>query len=373
MLGDQEVAGLYAAADSGDLTSFQTQIPQLWRAVAQAEPSEATEVLERITGLFERVPRPAAAYLAVVAGRLVDRGAAPGTLPGVLADALVEILELATGFVTAWRRALGSSAPLPAGDGEQQDFDAAVVALTRSSRLPWRRGSTVDEAVALAGAWFTLGEWQTPVVALLHSREVRADFPRRPEITALITRLREDRHDLQGLRNLLAILDDEPLIVVHREQRRGYRVRISGVGDNFQLYTLLADTLIGDPGQGLLDGDRPEPSWVAAATTGPADAADQIDARFQLTDGDGQYIPLEGRPADIPLSRGSRVIVLDRVAVSRSWDVGRRHDCAAPEVRLDEILTVDEVDRWLSQVAGLIPTGLPAVRIHLSMRPQAGV
>jgi hypothetical protein len=37
---------------------------------------------------------------------------------------------------------------------------------------------------------------------------------------------------------------------------------VSGVGDNFQLHTLLADRLIGDPTRGLLVGQRPAPTWV---------------------------------------------------------------------------------------------------------------
>jgi hypothetical protein len=36
---------------------------------------------------------------------------------------------------------------------------------------------------------------------------------------------------------------------------------MSGVGDNFQLHTPLADRLIGDPGRGLVSGERPAPDW----------------------------------------------------------------------------------------------------------------
>ncbi len=70
---------------------------------------------------------------------------------------------------------------------------------------------------------------------------------------------------IECIRKLLQILDNEELIVLHPALRRGYRVRISGIGDNFQLHTLLADALIGDPAQGWLPGERPDPVVVAAA------------------------------------------------------------------------------------------------------------
>jgi len=40
--------------------------------------------------------------------------------------------------------------------------------------------------------------------------------------------------------DLLAVRDAEELLVLHPGQGRGYRVRAGGIGDNFQLHTLLA-------------------------------------------------------------------------------------------------------------------------------------
>jgi len=54
------------------------------------------------------------------------------------------------------------------------------------------------------------------------------------------------------LHGLLLVLDDEELIVLHRPTGRGYRVTMSGIGDNFQLHILLAATLTGDESRGMI-------------------------------------------------------------------------------------------------------------------------
>jgi hypothetical protein len=107
------------------------------------------------------------------------------------------------------------------------------------------------------------------------------------------------------------VLDDEPILVVDHVTGRGFRLTMSGVGDNFQRHTL-----IDDPGR--RPGTRarrrriPGASLVAAATTAPPQppADDPIQRRFRLFDGTGAYICPEGRPADIPPVDGVRVIVL---------------------------------------------------------------
>ena len=61
---------------------------------------------------------------------------------------------------------------------------------------------------------------------------------------ALLRRNLEHAEDAVWLIGLLEVLDDEPLIVVDRATGAACEVTISGIGDNFQLHTLLAATLI---------------------------------------------------------------------------------------------------------------------------------
>ena len=113
---------------------------------------------------------------------------------------------------------------------------------------------------------------------------------------------------------MLRVLDEE-ILVLHPETGRGWKVRVRGVSDNFQLHTLLADALIGDPEKGFLPGRRPDPRIVAAARDRPVDpAATLAEGAFNLMnwqalrpdrtlpagqDGSAHWIWNEGVPADI--------------------------------------------------------------------------
>ena len=120
---------------------------------------------------------------------------------------------------------------------------------------------------------------------------------------------------------LARVLDDEPLVAIDHSTGRGFRLTMSGVGDNFQLHTLLADRLIGDPLRGLVPGQRPAPDRVAAATTGQTRPPHNglTERRFRLFDGTGAYIYPEGRPADIAAVDGVRIVVLHPSRGSYSW------------------------------------------------------
>ncbi|MBT0770059.1 hypothetical protein KIH74_14060 [Kineosporia sp. J2-2] len=104
------------------------------------------------------------------------------------------------------------------------------------------------------------------------------------------------------LAGLLIVLDEEPLIVFDRGfagTGQGYRVTFGGISDNFQLHTLLASALVGDPAQGLLPGRAPNAAEVAAAGTGENL---QPDGGIRGTwnrggDAGGQWIWNEGTPA----------------------------------------------------------------------------
>src|SRR5207244_8017644 len=56
------------------------------------------------------------------------------------------------------------------------------------------------------------------------------------------------------LAKMLQVLDDEELVVLSPEPKMGFRVRIGGIGDNFQLHTLLAGAIVGPAEEGLYPG-----------------------------------------------------------------------------------------------------------------------
>jgi hypothetical protein len=131
--------------------------------------------------------------------------------------------------------------------------------------------------------------------------------------------------DATWLLGLLHVLDDERLIVVHQSRGTTYELSMSGIGNTFQLHTLLAATLVGDPAAGLIAGERPDPTWVAAATAGDITPPTPIQGQFNLVAATGERIANDGRPADIPVVHGHRLIVLDPPQYLRTWNIGRAY------------------------------------------------
>ncbi|MFI5803129.1 hypothetical protein [Streptomyces sp. NPDC051561] len=151
---------------------------------------------------------------------------------------------------------------------------------------------------------------------------------------------------LKGLRHALRVLDAEPLVVLHRETGAGFLVRIGGIGDNFQLHTLLADALVGG---GHLPGRPPSPDAVAVCR----DAEGQVltQGSFNLLGADGAWIWNEGDPADIPPVRGTRVLALDPEPYTRSWPAGRYFPGMSGDLVLERVLGREESQGWFAHVS----------------------
>ncbi|WP_431682689.1 hypothetical protein [Kitasatospora sp. KL5] len=182
----------------------------------------------------------------------MERGADPAVCAEPILDGTHRDLLDALEFARRWTAAGGAVDELPEPDEKIVD-DALMAQL----------GGEAHQALRLAPAWCWVEEWQPPALAVLcRSAEVRrrhasALLPACRDLTAL------GRHDLKCLAHALAVLDDEPLVVLHRPTGTGFEVRIGGIGDNYQLHTLLAHVLIGG---GHVPGAAPSAESVRLAT-----------------------------------------------------------------------------------------------------------
>jgi hypothetical protein len=283
------------------------------------------------------------ADLAMLAGAMAGSAADAGVVLPVLARRAAEVMERAARFAAGYR----TIGDLPeAGDSGQ--IQPVIARFTSAAATP---GMSEGEARELAEAWFTADEWVQPMLYLGQRKEVRAALPERQRLMAAAEPVRQQISAAHWLYGLLLVLDDEPLTVLHRPTGRGYHVAISGIGDNFQLHTLLAARLIGDEAEGMLPGQPPTAAMIAAATDGSdLTPAGGLTGQFNLVDGYGQWIWNEGRPADIPRLEGERVVVLDPPPYPRTWNAGRAYPLMHPALTVHRTLTADEVARWFSIV-----------------------
>ncbi len=170
---------------------------------------------------------------------------------------------------------------------------------------------------------------------------------------------------------MMQVLDDEPIVVLHPGEGKGFRVRISGLADNFQIHTLLADALIGQfPGR-WLRGARPARAEVAAARDGAVrEGGPGAHGAFNLwtsrglkadgtlrdpMSGSSHWIWNEGVPADIPPFEGERVVLLGPPPYPRSWTAGRRFPSMVGDLRVERVLTRGEVRDLLGRITASVP------------------
>ncbi|MCX4460882.1 hypothetical protein OG585_49090 (plasmid) [Streptomyces sp. NBC_01340] len=203
----------------------------------------------------------------------------------------------------------------------------------------------------MALAWCSAEEWQPPALAVL----CRSSEVRRRHASTLLPACRDlaalDRHDLKCLAYALAILDDEPLIVLHRPTGSGFEVRIGGIGDNFQLHTLLAHVLVSG---GHVPGTAPSADSVRLATD-PEPARGRTEAvatgAFELLAPDGERIWNEGLPDDIPVVEEYRLLVLDEPLYQRSWNADRFFPHLPGTAELTRVLSDDEARTWFARTS----------------------
>lgn len=339
----------------GDLPGFQRLFEQLFTGGRQLPPDELTAAIGELAPVLAYQPEGVFARLALTAGAYVEWGGSALALAATAPACAVRAMQLRARFSQMWPE-VGGGRPEP---GTQQEPPMQELIDLFRAAAP-RLGLTARQAEAIAVSWFDAGHWVNLMITGLVQREFRAATDLLPEIREAAEQLGDSVPRAHWLPGLAQVLDDEPIVVIDDASGRGFRLTMSGIGDNFQLHTLLADRLIGDPARGLLAGERPPRAWVAAATTGlpQRPLSDPIQRRFRLFDGTGAYLYPEGQPADIQLVQGVRVIVLHPPRGSYRWLAGRTYEHMAPALVLNEIMTAEEVRSWRSHIAPARETDL---------------
>ncbi|GAB3939615.1 hypothetical protein GCM10027614_22130 [Micromonospora vulcania] len=284
------VDNLVRAVESRDHKRFMAALQGIARATPKARPDEVDTALARLTSVLAQIPIGLGGELARLAGSMTDYGTDATAVVPTLVGRATTAMEQAARFAELYGAEFGD---LPDAD----DAEQIGPTIERFVETAPSRGMDQSDAYDLLKAWFCGGQWVQPVLYLAQRKDVRAVLPERPRLTAAVGKMREHIETAHWLYGLLLVLDDETLVVLHRASRRGYRMTISGVGDNFQLHTLLAATLIGDESQGLVPGQRPSAAEIAAASDGEdLTPAGGIRGTFNLVDALGEWIWNEGRP-----------------------------------------------------------------------------
>ena len=163
---------------------------------------------------------------------------------------------------------------------------------------------------------------------------------------------------LHWLERVMSVLEsNEPLLVIDVANRIGAVGKFSGVPDNFQLNVLLMDGFPGD--------DRPRVSDAVADNAkgvGPQEVDETVEGVWnlhnwtaiksgpELDDSNEHWIWNEGRPEDIELFDGYRVVLLGPASYVRTWPANRAFVDMPASIQWDQELTTAQVDQWLQRM-----------------------
>lgn len=347
---------LSQAMQVGDIEGFWAH---LGRVAEQARPRPPDELTAVVEDLAEILPKLSGdfARVAVLAGACVEWGGSPLPLADVLPAQAAKSMLAADVFRVLWKRVTWTG-KLP--DRENPPPMAKVVdKLVRRSR---RLGLSEGEATTIAMAWYDVDHWCKALITTMALPEFRRAMAGRDQVRETAAEIAGDIPLAHWVHGLAEVLDDEPLIVLDHATGRGFQLTVGGLGDNFQLHTLIADRLVGPTRQGLAHFEPVPAGWVDAATTGEPNlpAGDPAVRRFRLFDGTGAYVSPESRPADIATTDGTRILVMHPPNGRYGWLNGRVYEHLVPTMMFDHELPSAEAARWLSRVTAARQTDLMA-------------
>jgi hypothetical protein len=356
----------------------------LAKLYAQAELREFNTALHRLTALFPDIPLVALGQVSRVCGAMVEYGGDPAIAGPSLLDELTRVSVPAAAFYHRCRELAESDAALV----EQLRLDAVDNGADPDELTP---AAIVGDHVNNIG-WDDLAQLFGPLLYQTHSAFVLAYMAENNFRLGLIAHLSRSKplrsaawaqprflehtrlvdeaaaYERCFLATILRVLDDEPLLVLHVGQRKGFEIRISGIADNFQLHTLLAGALIDPAADGMLAGVAPGALAVAQCRDAavPDSGGDYVIGAFNLWNwagmqadaslpdgvkGSEQWIWGEGCPADIARFEHRRVVLLGPASYQRSWHAGRTFSGMAGELRIERQLSGAEVAAWLDRLS----------------------
>lgn len=328
-----------AAAQAPDFSSAVHDVFRLSSEVPTQELSVAMEALAPVLSDCEPYAG-VASDLSVLAGAFVEQGAPAGQVGLEVLRQLGSYGQAAVAFMHAWDKTGGGPLPAP-GDvsaGEEERVEEVL-------------GSNAEPATI---GWWTSLRYGLAAKAMLSDSTVRAavraDSDALEELSQIVHALATRLVEFREVEELLRMAETDTALVLDRASWRGFRVHFDGIGDNFQLHTLLADALIGKEGM-RVPGTRPDPRWTASCLDAPADPlADVVQGEWDLVGGDGEWIGNEAHPGDIPLVDGERVLVLEPQTLTHSWRAGRRHPHIPGSLKVLEEISPGEATAWWARI-----------------------
>jgi hypothetical protein len=325
-------------------------------AARTATPADLAAALTTFAGAIPTLPPLPAGFLALICGCLIENGVDPTPVQAALLQRLRGLLPRCVAFAERCRDEMGGTT----GDSDEgkQGGDAGDAG-EQFGQVAQRLAPAHPEE---AEAWSALeSSWPSAIALLSASTSARAQAQDLREPARQIAEFHTGGHWIELI---LSVLANEPLLVLEPSTRLGLTAKMTGVVDNFQLNMLLMDifpTPNGQP-QRRIARKAAEVAWGR----GPQMLQDTVTGAWNLYTWRAlrpdrtlpgrmeseHWVWNEGRPEDIEVFAGQRVVLLGPASYSRGWRAQRMYVALRPELADLRVLPPAEVDSWLERIVG---------------------
>ncbi|HEY0075518.1 MAG TPA: hypothetical protein VGB77_15580 [Abditibacteriaceae bacterium] len=325
-----------------DPKQFQQACVEVTQQGMKADKSQRDQALAQLKTPIEQSASLPAALIALVCGALVEQDADGMVVLDTILTRAAPILREAAAFA-AYCHAKGQDKNPGAEDNSEINF------------LERYGAEVAPEHPNEAMAWDALDVIYMPLIAMLsqssQARRMAKQHERyAPALETYINTAPISHGGADWLWKMQQVLDDEELLVIHRGEGKGFKVRIGGIADNFHLHDLLAQNLIGNPTEGLLSGqvhNGGEGVWDLVNWTGLHTSSDEANNWSKAE----HWIWGEGVPADIKSFEGVRVVLLEPSSYVRTWDPSQNSFCnMQATLEVQEVLSPDVVQDYLKRM-----------------------
>ncbi len=341
--------------DRAPIQSFVGPIQQLLTSIDSLDKDTSDFVLKELKDSIADLKPMKSAFLSIACGALVENGANPMIWAHELLKKVNNLLLLAMDF---------NNACFHAGVPNSDDPQSLIATVKAKKPLE-------------AEAWDAIDRIYPAVVSTLSkSKEARRIVKSYNELIDLTYNLARNNEGGQWLAKIVSVLDDEEILVFYPSLELGYKVRISGISDNYQLHILLADALIGNEKEGWIPGKKPDPQIISHLKdvhyTGDAHFSGVFEMRnYKALKPDGKLVQYfeeykntrfdfffiwgEGPPISIPKFENYRIVLLSppaegKVNIQRSFNARREFQFLNAELEVLEMISKEQVRSWLNRM-----------------------
>lgn len=353
--------------DGGRDTDLQADAQELFAGL-KGKPEKFNTVVQQLAPIVTESNFAGAAFVAVLAGALIEEGANPDLIAQQLLTGYCHALETARKFLAMCLDCPPLEEDIAAATDEDGELDAEELA----ERLIDRYGAQISEKhPELGNAWESMTYFgQASNAVLSRSAYARTLAGNNEDLVSHLQALESLAPNAIYSSKLAQVLDAEEIVVLHRESGQGFRIEISGIEDNFQLHTLLGNAINGENGLpfqkptateveiALRHKDLPDDfsftglfnmvNWTqyAPAQKPDEDTDSENSPLMELAE---HWIWNEGEPADIVPFNGVRIIAIEDAPYNRTWQIGAMFPNMTPELKILERLTKQQVNEWFEK------------------------